>query len=77
MDDDALSTLARAALAFAEAILAAREPAPRNLSIPEAAVLLGVSRSTIYNRLRTGELRSVRIGRRRLIPSEELERLRQ
>ena len=74
---DELSDLARAALAFAEAILAAREPAPRNLSIAEAASLLGVSRSTVYNRLRTGELRSVRIGRRRLIPSSELERLRQ
>jgi len=45
----------------------------------EAARQLGVSRSTLYCLLQSGELASVRIGRRRLVPAvaldEYLERL--
>jgi excisionase family DNA binding protein len=35
--------------------------------IPEAMVLLSMSRSAIYEQIRTGRLRSVRQGRARLI----------
>lgn len=45
------------------------------LSPAEAAKLLGLSIGTIRNRVRDGQIRSVLLGRRRLIPRSELERL--
>ncbi len=45
------------------------------LTIAEAATRLRVGRRTVERWLATGELRSVRLGRRRLIPQDELERL--
>jgi len=42
------------------------------LSAEEAALLLSVHRSTIYDLLGRGDLASVRIGRRRLIPRSAL-----
>jgi len=38
----------------------------------EAADLLGVSRSTLYELLRAGEIASVRIGRSRRVPATAL-----
>jgi excisionase family DNA binding protein len=37
--------------------------------IPEAMSLLSLCRSVIYEQLRSGRLRSVRVGRTRLIPA--------
>ena len=50
---------------------------PRRLAHPinETAVLLAVTRRTVYRLLARGELRSVRIGARQRIPAEQLERL--
>jgi excisionase family DNA binding protein len=46
-------------------------PAERLLYRPEeAAATLGIGRSLIYEEIRLGRLRTVRIGRRRLIPPE-------
>lgn len=43
------------------------------LTVEQAAEQLGgVSRSTLYQLLRSGELASVKIGRRRLIPTEAI-----
>lgn len=42
--------------------------------IPEAAALLGIGRSTVYELIATGEIAVVRIGRRTLIAQVELER---
>ena len=39
----------------------------------EAAELLGVSRDTVYVLLRSGQLRSLKVGRARLIPVSSLE----
>ncbi len=39
----------------------------------EAARVMGVSRDLIFQWLRTGELRSIRIGAARLIPRQALE----
>ncbi|MFA7319252.1 MAG: helix-turn-helix domain-containing protein [Parcubacteria group bacterium] len=39
----------------------------------EAAKILGVSRITIFNRIKTGKLAAIRIGRNYAIPKEELE----
>lgn len=47
----------------------------RFLSITEAAEVLGVSRPHLYRMAQDGELRSVRIGRRVLIPKMEIDRL--
>lgn len=49
-------------------ITAAREPAAdRLLTIQEAADRLRISRWSVYNLIRANELRTVRIGRRRLV----------
>jgi excisionase family DNA binding protein len=40
--------------------------------VPEAMRLLSLSRSVIYNQLRTGRLRSVKQGNARLIPAEAI-----
>lgn len=45
------------------------------LSIAQAARALNVGRSTLYKLLANGTLRSVRVGRRRLIPLSEIARL--
>lgn len=42
---------------------------------PEAAQVLGVGRSTIYEAARRGDIPTVRIGRLRLVPRRALERL--
>ena len=41
---------------------------PRLLSIPEAAGVLGVGRTLVYTEMGRGRLRSLKCGRRRLIP---------
>ncbi|MGC3861226.1 helix-turn-helix domain-containing protein [Micromonospora chersina] len=41
----------------------------------EASRLLNVGRSTAYDLIRTGRLRSIKIGRRRLVPRDALEAL--
>lgn len=52
----------------------ARRPAETLAVSPErAAAMLGIARSTFYASV-LGELRVVRLGRRRLIPIAELER---
>jgi len=43
------------------------------LSISEAQEVLGIRRSTIYGLMDRGELESVRIGRRRLVPVQSIE----
>jgi excisionase family DNA binding protein len=43
------------------------------LTVPEAAVVLGISRSVFYELLLAGEIRSVRIGRARRVPFVVLE----
>jgi excisionase family DNA binding protein len=54
------------------------EPVPvarRALGITEAAKAVGVSRSSIYRLLATGQLQGVKIGARRLIRTEALDAL--
>lgn len=42
-------------------------------SVPDAARMLGISPRAIYNRLANGELRSFRVGPRRLISLDALK----
>jgi excisionase family DNA binding protein len=44
-------------------------------SVDEAAALLRISKWTVRAYIRAGKLRVVRLGRRVLLPEEELERL--
>lgn len=43
-------------------------------SLPEAQSELGIGRSTIYKLIATGDLATVKIGRRQLVAQAELER---
>ena len=45
------------------------------LSVTEAAELLGISRTHAYELVTRGELPSIRLGRRVLVPLRPLERL--
>jgi excisionase family DNA binding protein len=49
------------------------EARDRLLSIDEAARSLGVGRTALYAVLATGELRSLRVGRRRLVPASAVD----
>jgi excisionase family DNA binding protein len=46
---------------------------PRCLRVDDAARVLNVGRSTVYDLIRSGRLRSIKIGRRRLVPREALD----
>ncbi|MEV6021368.1 helix-turn-helix domain-containing protein [Streptomyces sp. NPDC051997] len=47
------------------------EPIDQILYRPEeAAIVLRIGRSTVYEEMRLGRLQTVRIGRRRLVPPE-------
>lgn len=46
---------------------------PQLLTVPEAMAQLNVSRWTLYNLIRSGELASVTIGRARRIPAAALD----
>lgn len=73
--------MSRLEAAVAELVAALREelaqapPAAmpdRLLDVDEAATVLGVSRTSVYQELQAGRLRSVKVGRRRLIPSSAI-----
>jgi len=46
-------------------------------TVDEAADLLGISRSLAYDAVHRGEIRTVRLGRRLLVPLAELHKLLQ
>lgn len=54
-----------------------REPvvAPQLVSVEDAAVALGIGRSPAWELVRTGKLRTVRIGTRRLVPVDAIDEL--
>lgn len=56
-----------------------QSPAPTRpvtmLTVAETAEMLRCSESLIYAQLKDGRLRGVKVGRRRLIPSAEIEKL--
>ncbi len=51
-----------------------REPEPLAVGVDEAARLLSVSRDAVYGAIRRGQLRSVQLGTRQLVPVIELHR---
>ena len=49
-------------------------PAPISVSVEQAAAMTGLSRSTLYEHIATGRLKSRVAGRRRIILVDELRR---
>jgi excisionase family DNA binding protein len=47
----------------------------RTVSVEEAGRILGVSRGSAYTLARTGELPTIRLGKRLLVPKAALEKL--
>ena len=47
----------------------------RTMTVEEAAVQLGVSRSTAYEAVKKGELPTLKVGRRLLVPIAQLRRM--
>lgn len=47
----------------------------RTFTIPEAGTVLGVGRTAAYDAARRGEIPTIRVGRRLLVPRAALERL--
>ena len=50
-------------------------PEPATMSIPAAAKLLGISRSAGYRAVASGQIPTIRIGRRLLVPTARLYQL--
>ncbi len=50
-----------------------KQTLPIALSIPDACHITGVQKDTIYRAINRGELRSLKIGRRRLIRMDSLK----
>lgn len=48
---------------------------PRTYTVAETAALFGVSRDSIYKKIRAGELTGIRFGRRTVIPRREVDQL--
>ena len=44
-------------------------------SVPEAANILGVHKETLYNAIKRGEIKAIRIGRRTVISQAQLDAL--
>ncbi len=53
----------------------ARPEGPLTLSVPEAGALLGISRALAYELARTGDLPTLRLGRRIVVPRAALAAL--
>jgi excisionase family DNA binding protein len=49
----------------------------KTLTVPEAACVLGIGLSKAYEAARTGELPTIKIGKRILVPVVALERMLQ
>lgn len=49
--------------------------APIAYSVEQAAAAIGISRRSAFRRIASGDVRTVKLGGRRLVPAAELERL--
>jgi excisionase family DNA binding protein len=52
-----------------------RHPERRTYTVEEAAHILGIGRNQAYDAAKNGELPTVKLGRRLLVPRDALERL--
>ena len=49
-------------------------PKPDTMTVPEAGKLLGIGRSTAFKAAREGEIPTIKIGKRLLVPVAALDR---
>jgi excisionase family DNA binding protein len=54
-------------------IIATQPIERRTFTIPEAAVIVGVGKSTLYEHVKNGDVPCVRLGRRVVIPAHVIE----
>lgn len=74
--DAALAELAAAIRAEMRSEVVSRADGPPELlSIRAASARLGIGRTATYEAIGRGELRSIKVGRRRLIPADALAEL--
>jgi excisionase family DNA binding protein len=74
----ATEQLVSALLAAVRADAVARQDLPeRLLSIDEAADAIGIGRTALYGAIGAGKVRSIKVGRRRLVPSSVVAELAQ
>lgn len=52
-----------------------REPEAATVDVPTAAKILGIGRQSGYAAVKSGEIPSIRIGRRLLVPVAALDRM--
>lgn len=55
--------------------MTSRDPQRATLTVDEAALRLGIGRNAAYDAVKRGEIPSIRIGRRLLVPVAALERM--
>ncbi len=58
-----------------QAVKRGEQVARAAVSPDEAALMVGLSRSRIYQLIGSGELRSIKVGRRRLVPMSAISEL--
>jgi excisionase family DNA binding protein len=56
-------------------VLGIGEPQPLLVSVPETARLLGIGERMVWDLLQKEHLRTIKIGRRTLVPRADVERL--
>jgi excisionase family DNA binding protein len=75
MSDRLTAAVAELVAALREEVAPAPDSPPVLLSIDEAARALGIGRSRLYDEIGAGRLRSIRIGRRRLVAGDAIAEL--
>ena len=56
-------------------MIAETEPRPIAHQVPRAAQISGLSRTTLYGLMKSGELATIKVGRRTLIADDDLRAL--
>jgi excisionase family DNA binding protein len=74
-DSDELAQALATMLRAAAGAPAAKPPVKKLLRVEEAAELLSVSRAHVYSLIRSGDIRSVKLGKARRISQAEIDRL--
>ena len=76
MSDRLMAALTELVAALRDEIATEHRPTERQpdrlLSIEQAARALGIGRTALYSEIGAGRLRSVKVGRRRLVPSSAI-----
>ena len=76
MSDRLVTAVTELVAALRDEIATQRRPSEREpdrlLSIEQAARALGIGRTALYSEIGAGRIRSVKVGRRRLVPSSAI-----